>query len=186
MNSLTVTRLLYKVVGNFTKLSSKCCSYTKSAVKAYTMHLWQDIATNKYLLDGHSTIPTVSCDAINFKYTSCKIETLALSLLYPNNLLNSFLFTHFPTCCETPLCGCRENVQSLFHVVFECNCCENSQNTIDKLIAACECDVDCNVSTEDLSVILLNHSRIAGFFSLLISRVIECLPYLNHSVNIIS
>ena len=105
--------------GNFIKLSSKCCSYTKSAVKAYNMHLWQDIATNKYLLDGHSTIPTVSCDALNFKYTSRKIETLALSLLYPNNLLNSFLFTHFPICCETPLCGCCENVQSLFHVVFE-------------------------------------------------------------------
>ena len=46
--------------GNFTKLSSKCCLYTKSVAKAYSVHLWQDIATNEYLIDGRSTIATVS------------------------------------------------------------------------------------------------------------------------------
>ena len=78
---------------NFTKLSRKCYSYTKSVAEAYTVHLWQDIAPNEYLIDGRSTIPTVSCDVLNFKFTSRKVETLSLSLLYPNNLLNSFLFT---------------------------------------------------------------------------------------------
>ena len=43
--------------------------YTKSVAKAYTAHLWQDITTYEYLIDGHSTIPTVSCDVSNFKYT---------------------------------------------------------------------------------------------------------------------
>ena len=66
---------------NFTKLSRKCCSYTKSVAEAYTVHLWQGIAANKYLIDGRSTIPTVSCDILNFKYTSRKMETLSLSLL---------------------------------------------------------------------------------------------------------
>ena len=67
---------------NFTKLCSKCCSYAKSVAKACTMHLWQDVATNEYLIDGRSAIPTVSCDVLNFKYTSCKVKTLALSLPY--------------------------------------------------------------------------------------------------------
>ena len=172
--------------GNFTKLSSKCCSYAKSVAKAYTVHLWQDIATNEYLIDGRSTIPTVSCDLLNFKYTSCKVETLSLSLLYPNNLLNSFLFTYFPSCCDTPLCGCGSGVQLLFHVVFECNCSENSHNTINQLIDTCENVIDCIMVTENLSVILLNLSRSADFFPLLISCVTKCLHYLKRSISIVS
>ena len=83
------------------------------------------------------------------------MKTLVLSLFCPNNLLNSFRFTHFPGCCYTPLCGCDSGVQSLIHV-FECNCSENSRNTINELTVACENVIDCNMLTEDFSVILLN------------------------------
>ena len=76
-------------------------------------------------------------------------------------------------------------MQSLFHVVFECNCSENSHNT-NQLIGTCENVIDRNMLTEDLSVILLNLSRSADFFPLLISRVTECLPYLKHSTSIVS
>ena len=162
------------------------CEVCCRSIHLYTVHLWQDIATNEYLIDGRSTIPTVLCDVLNFKYTSRKMETLSLSLLYPNNLLNSFLFTQFPSCCNTPLCGCGSGVQSLFHVVFECNCSENSHNTINQLIVTCENVIDRNMLTEDLSVMLLNLSRSADFFLLLISRVTECLPYLKHSISIVS
>ena len=86
--------VLYK----FTKLSNKCCAYTKSVGKAYSITpcicgLWQGIATNTCLIDGGGTIPTVSCDVLNFKYTTHEVKTLAVSLCYPNNFLNSFLFT---------------------------------------------------------------------------------------------
>ena len=67
-----------------------------------------------------------------------------LSLFYPNNLLNSFLFTHFFSCCDTPLRGCGSGVQSLFHVVLQCNCSENSHNAINQLTVACENVIDCN------------------------------------------
>ena len=76
-------------------------------------------------------------------------------------------------------------MQSLFCVVFDCNCSENSQNTIDQLTVACENVIDRNMLTEDKSVILLNLSRSTNFFPLLISRVTECLPYVKHSISII-
>ena len=60
-----------------------------------------------------------------------------------------FLFSHFPSCCDTPLCGCGSGVQSLFHVLMECNCSENSHNAINQLIVICENVIDRNMLTKD-------------------------------------
>ena len=162
-----------------------CCQSINHAAKAYTM-----LPKPKHTgtpCNGPSTVPTVSCDVSNFKYTSRKVETLALSLLYdPNNLLNSFLFAYFFSCCETPLCGCGGGVKSLFYVVFECNCSENRQNIINQLIVTCENVSDRSILTRYKCIILLNLSRFANFFPLLISHVTKCLPYLKHSVTTVS
>ena len=78
---------------------------------------WQNSVQNKWLLNGSSIIPTVSCSSLVFKSSIPRtIETLTLSLFYPNNLLNLFLYEHFPEICSSPLCGCGANVQSSFHV----------------------------------------------------------------------
>ena len=113
--SLTMTILLFKLMTMVTLLN---CLANATRIRS--------------LLPKHTQyISTVSCDVLNLKYTSRKVETLSLSLLYPNNLLNSFLFTHFLSCCDTPLCGCGSVVKSLFHVVFECNCSENITPSIN-------------------------------------------------------
>ena len=98
-----------------------CCSYNKSLVKKYTKKVWQNSVQTKWLLNGSSIIPTVSCGSLVFK--SCishNIRTLTLSLFYPNHLLNLFLYQHFPEVCSSPVCGCRANMQSSFHVACEC------------------------------------------------------------------
>ena len=69
------------IVDYFADLSSTCCSYTKSMVKEYTEKLWQNSIQNKWLLNGSSIIPTVSCSSLVFKSSIPRnIETLTLSL----------------------------------------------------------------------------------------------------------
>ena len=54
---------------------------------------------------------------------------------YTNNLLNSCLFHHFPTICSSPMRGCGEDEQTVFHIVLECKgtSISNASETIDKL-----------------------------------------------------
>ena len=171
----------------FTKLSCKSCSYSKLCIKLYTENLWQGSVVNQWLCEGRNTIPQVSCDLVALnRFIPRNIETLTLSMLYPNNLLNQFLFEHFPAICNSPVCDCNESVQSLFHVAFECNVnSSNNKQTIHQLKSICNFqDSFNNLSPEDLSTLFLNYSRDKNFMSLLVKRIFECLPFLKCNISL--
>ena len=43
-----------------------------------------------------------------------------MSLLYPNNLMNSFVNKHFPKIQATPWCVCGKARETPFHIIMEC------------------------------------------------------------------
>ena len=111
-----------------------------------------------------------------------------------NNLLNSFLFHHFPTICSSPMCGCGEAEQTVFLIVLECKgtSISNASKTIDKLK-----DVLChninNLSYKDLlsddfSSVSIDYSCGANGKSLLVypvsRRVQECFAYLSTTTSL--
>ena len=68
------------------------CSYSKPLMKQYTESVWQGLINNQCQLEGCSAAPQVSLSKLVFpKDSSREVETLTLSLFYPNNLLLSFL-----------------------------------------------------------------------------------------------
>ena len=163
---------------SFIEFSSKCCSYTKNIIKLYTEYVWQIRINKQWFLKGCAFSPSVSGDSECFNsFLNREIECLTLSLLYTNNLLNSFLFHHFPTICSSPMCGCGEAEQTVFHIVLECKGTSigNASETIDKLK-----DVLCrninhlsykDLLSDDFSSVLIDYSRDANVMSSLSQRV---------------
>ena len=86
----------------------------------YTEHVWQLRINYQCVLKGCAISPSVFYDSVCFNsFLNREIECLTLSLLYTNNLLNSFLFHHFPTICSSLMCGCGEAEQTNFHIVLD-------------------------------------------------------------------
>ena len=108
-------------IQGFSYLSDSSCSYTKTQIQHYTEELWQKSVNNQYCMDGHQYYPKVQCSKIRFPTgTTRETETLTLSLFYPNNLLNSFLYRFNKDRFITPLCGCGEGEQDATHVLTQC------------------------------------------------------------------
>ena len=107
-------------------------------------------------------------------------------MFYPNNLLNQFLFEHFPAICNTPVCDCNESVQSLFHVAFECNVkLSNNNQAIYQLITICNFqDNFKNLCPEDFSSLFSNYSKDENFMSLLVKCIYEFLPFLKCNITL--
>ena len=113
INSLNLER--YK------DLSEKCCSYTKGNVKLYSELLWQKTLHGQLQSEGHTDIPKVSLSKLKIPIKmSRKCETLLLSLLYPNNLLNGFLYRYDQVKFESPLCTCGLEEQTANHILLYC------------------------------------------------------------------
>ena len=99
-------------IQRFTDLSSKCCSYSKVTMKTYAELLWKSTINSQFQAEGFSKAPIVSTDKLKFgPNTSRKFETLMLSMLYQNNLLNAFLHRFNPQKFNTPLCNCSNEDQ---------------------------------------------------------------------------
>ena len=61
-------------------------------MKHYSEQLWQFSINSQYQLEGYTEAPTVSVTKLKFPpKTSRQLETLFLSLFYPNNIMNKFL-----------------------------------------------------------------------------------------------
>ena len=102
-------------------LSQKCCSYTKGNVKVYSELLWQKTLHGQLQSEGHTDIPMVSSDKLKIPSNmSRQNETLLLSLLYPNNLLNSFLYRYDQARFDSPLCKCGFEEQTANHILLYC------------------------------------------------------------------
>ena len=139
---------------NYSELSPKSCSYTKSAIRAYTEKIWQDKLTNQGILDGDPHIPKPRYMKLPIpQNTPRREEVLLMSMFYPQNLLNSFVYRHTYS-TASPLCPrCNVQEQTPFHVVYECNdICEEMQEIIRSNVGEGEVQLaDCTT--------LLNCSR---------------------------
>ena len=71
--------------------------------------LWQESMDKQFQLDGFNDSPKVSCTKLVFSTnTSLKIETLLLSVFYPINLMNDFLYCYDKSEFFSPLCVCEK------------------------------------------------------------------------------
>ena len=158
-------------------------------INCYVESKWQSSVDNQWLLNGYLMTPIVSCEILSFdSFVNRKTETLCLSFFYPNNLLNSFLFDKFPDVYSTPLCGCGESYQTMYHILFECkgslSIPSDAAHQLRERI--CEAEINCfpNMHVQDFCTILLNHSRDKGFMTLVSKRIQECACCLKSSVKL--
>jgi len=105
----------------FSSLSIKGCSYSKSVMKHYSEQLWQSSINSQYQLEGYTEAPTVSTTKLKFPpKTSRQLETLFLSLFYPNNIMNEFLHRFNSSKFDSPLCECGRGEQNSLHLLIFC------------------------------------------------------------------
>ena len=127
-NDLTIIE--YSQLSKFTDISTEACSYTKVLMDKYTVCIWQDSIDREFQHDGFPSGPIVSTEKIKFPCkTSRKVETLTLSLFYPNNLLNAFLHHYNRTRFASPLCLCGRREQDNWHILTECPLIDSTRRT---------------------------------------------------------
>ena len=109
------------ILTSYSDLSPRCCSYSKRLMREYLEQLWQVTLNSHFQSDGFKEAPTVSTQKLKFpSNTSRESETLLLSLFYPNNLLNEFLFRYDSTKFRSPLCYCLTGEQNSKHLIIYC------------------------------------------------------------------
>ncbi|KAL5265903.1 hypothetical protein ACHWQZ_G006532 [Mnemiopsis leidyi] len=150
------------------QLSQKTLRYTKGMIQLFTETLWQDSLNNRLMMEGWSTIPIVSCNTLPIPLgTSREVEVLVMSLMYKNNLLNSFLFDVNRDVWSSPLCPCGIEEQTSVHLLTNCSLVEDSLNVEAKRIM-CLCNNLGNVIEPmyDPNCAILNCSRDFNFINL--------------------
>ena len=136
----------------FCELSLKACSYTKAMIKKYVEKIWYEKISNQALVDGEQNVPKPKFQKLPIPHNTTREEEVRLmSLFYPQNLFNSFVYRHTYV-TESPLCSkCKLKEETSFHVMYECN--NNSaqiRQIVDKIVGE-DTYADCNT--------LLNCSR---------------------------
>ena len=110
-----------KEFSKFCSLSIKCCDYTKDQIIKFGEKLWQDTISRQYQLEGYTEVPIVSTTKLKFDLmTSRKFETLFLSLFYPNNIMEEFLYSFDSNKFGSPICGCGRGEQNSMHLLTDC------------------------------------------------------------------
>ena len=106
----------------FTNLSLKSCSYTKDNIKKYIEQLWYEKLKNECLIAGENNIPKPHCQKLPIPLDiSRRDEVILMSLMYTQNLMNSFVYRN-TYCTESPLCPkCLREEQTPYHVLTVCN-----------------------------------------------------------------
>ena len=144
----------------FCELTLKSCSYTKTMINKYIEKIWYDKLCNQGLVDGDQHIPVPKYQKLPIpRGTTRSDEVLLMSLFYPQNLLNSFVYRHtYQT--ESPLCSrCKEQEETSFHIIYECNeYLEEMHAIVGNLIETEVQQADCTT--------LLNCSRDERFIKL--------------------
>ena len=143
-------------------------------MQRFTELLWQDSLKNRLMTEGWSKIPTVSCNPLPIPLgTSREAEVLVMSLMYKNNLLNSFLFGVNRDLWQSPLCPCGLEEQTSVHLLTNCSMVDATLNAEAKRIM-CLCN---NIGTLvdpvfDLNCAIINCSRDSNFIKICI-KVVE-------------
>ena len=106
----------------FDEISLQSCSYTRGLIKQYSEVLWQERINTQFQLNGISVAPLVNTNKLSFPpNTSRRTESIVLSLLYPNNLFNTFLHYYDNQRFPSPICTCGNGQQDSLHVLMYCN-----------------------------------------------------------------
>ena len=107
---------------NFAKLSTKACSYTKDIMKRYIEVIWHEKIQNQCIMEGEGRIPKPSCQKLPIPiHTTRRDEVVLMGFMYPQNLMNSFVYRN-TYCTESPLCPrCNREEQTPYHVLTSCN-----------------------------------------------------------------
>lgn len=114
------------IIGNnylekYFELSPLSCVYTKQLIKVYSESVWQTLVNSQHQLEGYSDAPIVSSTKLKLQSNlSRESETLLLSLFYPNNLLNSFLYQYNKERFTSPACCCGSKEQTAEHILLHC------------------------------------------------------------------
>ena len=142
-------------------LSSKSCNYTKQAIALYLESLWHKKLKNEFLTEGIQHPPKPSCKNLPIpRNTPRKDEVLLMSLMYPNNLFNDFLWRHTYQ-VQSPLCQkCNLQEETPYHIIFQCSNRSNDAKTMLRKILS-----EDEISQED-SITILNGSRQENFIKL--------------------
>ena len=93
--------LSYNQFNRFYELSSLACSYSKPLMRLYIEHLWQILLNSQYQIEG-CLYRSTKCKLREISVppnTTRLLETLVMSLFYPNNLLFDFLNRYNPIYC---------------------------------------------------------------------------------------
>ncbi|KAL5260728.1 hypothetical protein ACHWQZ_G010771 [Mnemiopsis leidyi] len=103
------------------KLTKRTCHYSRGLIDKFTELLWQESIKNQLQLEGWPIIPRVSLSPLPLPHgTSREQEVLIMSLLYKNNLLNSFLSRLDRTRWNSSLCSCGCEDQTVIHLLTRC------------------------------------------------------------------
>ena len=104
--------------------------------------------------------------------TNRQSEVLMLSLLYKQNLLNSFLYLAQRSKCPSPLCKCSKEEQTAFHLISTCELVDTDIRVeMDKLLNSYNGESDEGVSADYISV--LNCIRDEKFVMNCL-KIVEC------------
>ena len=111
-----------KDYGQYFNLSPKSCKYTKNLIKKYTEKIWYDKLRNESLMQGEHHIPKPNCSRLPIPLnTPRRDEVLLMSIMYQQNLMNSFVYRH-TYMVESPQCTrCGREEETPYHVVWQCN-----------------------------------------------------------------
>ena len=151
----------------FFDLSSKSCSYTKTTISKYVETLWHNKLRNEFMSEGLHT-PKPSCSNLQIpSNTSRKQEVLLMSLMYPNNLFNDFIWRHTHL-IASPLCQkCKQVEETPYHIILQCS---NQANQARKMLEEI-------LSTEEIDqedyITILNGSRHQKFVKLCLEILSE-------------
>ena len=116
------------MIQNFFSISPEVCKYSKAIITKYTEFLWKKTLQNELQLEGYSVIPEPKCTQIETgNNLNRDEEVLLMSMLYPNNILNSSLNTINKDKFPSPLCYCGEAMQTAHHVLFSCSKIEETK-----------------------------------------------------------
>ena len=134
-------------------------------MKNYAESLWQKQVDNEAQLNGEMISPEVKMMSIALpKKITREEEVLAMSMFYPNNLLNSFLHRLGHALVSTPMCICQEERQTAYHIVMECGMVKKEyHDQMKKLVS--------EVTDNQDHMMFINHSRSRAFMDTLVKIV---------------
>ena len=150
----------------FGDLSVSACSYTKGLIKRYAEVIWQSRTNSIYQLDGYQEAPEVNSSKIIFpRHISRTMETLTMSMFYPNNLFYSFLFRYDSKRFTSPECKCGRGEQNAFHILLYCKNIRSSEHAKAHQILSSD-DKHSLDAIATQPTLLLSWSRSEGFLQM--------------------